>query len=186
MSSLFGNKVKRDPLPLLPELQMLNAVISKVEFRPSMFQGKPQYVTDYDTKEIIYDDKGQPIPRKEFNITFEIQGHSLSNGAPRKTWLALNASTSEKSKLQKLLHILMIELYENSDTAVIDALTGREVRFQLVNKVGANNVIYQNINFESIRCVVNAEGKAKMDKVVASVFQGTKSIKPEDIEEWKD
>lgn len=142
---------ERKPLPLLPELEMLESTISEVKYEFSMFQGKQQYVTDYETKEMIYDASGQPIPRKEFNITFSIKGHSLSNGNPRKAWLKLGSSLGEKSKLTKLLYMLMIKLVDPTPKEVINALLNKELRFQLVNKEGKDGNVYQNVNFDSIR-----------------------------------
>lgn len=171
-------QTKREPLPLLPELEMLEAEITDVAYQFCMFNGKQQYVTNYETKETIYGDDGQPIPRKELNITFSIKGHSMVNGKPRKAWLKLGASLSEKSKLTKFLHILMIDLVEPSAKDIISALIGTKIRFQLVNKDGKNGETYQNVNFESIRCVVDKRVKDEINKV----FQGTKeTIKPEDI-----
>lgn len=172
-------KTKREPLPLLPELEMLEAEITDVAFQFSMFNGKQQYVSNYETKEMIYDEKGQPIPRKEFNITFSIKGHSLTNGNPRKAWLKVGASLSEKSKLSKLLKILMISAVEPSAKDIINALTGTKVRFQLVNKPGKDGQIYQNINFESIRCVVDKRVQSLIDKATGN------GIQPEDIV-WSD
>lgn len=168
-------KAERKPLPLLPELEMLEAKISEVKFEYAMFQGKQQYVTDYDTKELIYDSTGQPIPRKEFNITFEISGHSLSNGNPRKAWLKLGSSLGEKSKLSKLLNMLMIKVLDPTPKDIINALLNKELRFQLVNKAGKDGTIYQNINFDSIRCLVR-------EPIPTPPVQ---TINPDDIE-WKD
>ncbi len=152
--SEYNRKIKnseRKPLPLLPELEMLDAKIVEVKYEFSMFNGQQQYVTDYDTKELIYDDAGQKIPRKEFNITFEIAGHAMSNGNARKAWLRLGSSLGKKSKLSKLLNMLCINLVDPTPKDIINALMGRELKFQLGNKEGKDENVYQNIIFDSIR-----------------------------------
>jgi len=158
---------ERKPLPLLPELEMLEAIITEVKFEFAMFQGKQQYVTDYETKEIIYDANGQPIPRKEFNITFEIAGHSLSNGKPRKAWLKVGSSLGDKSKLSKLLNMLMIKLVDPTPKDIIAALLNRELKFQLVNKSGKDGNVYQNVNFDSIRCLVRKPLEAPIVQTIS-------------------
>lgn len=142
---------EKKPLPLLPELTMLDAQITDVKLDYATFQGKPQYVQDFDTKENILDENGQPIPRKEFNITFSLSGYSLPNNDPRKCWLKLGASMGEKSKLAKFVKVLNINLINPSPRALMQVLMGRQVRFQLINKEGKDGNTYQNINFDSIR-----------------------------------
>lgn len=174
--SEYDNKLvrgERKPLPLLPELEMLNSQITDVKFEFAMFKGQQQYVTDYETKEFIYDPAGQKIPRKEFNVTFSIKGHSLPNGSPRKAWLKVGASLGEKSKLTKLLYMLEIKLKDPTPRDIMSALLNKEIRFQLVNKEGKDGETYQNINFDSIRGVITPKAEP------------VETINPEDIV-WRD
>lgn len=142
----------KKPLPLLPELTMLDAQITNVTLEYAQFQGKPQYLQDFETKENILDANGQPIPRKEFNITFSFNDYQLPNKDPRKAWLKLGASLGEKSKLAKFLKVLNVNIVNPNPRTLITCLMGRHVRFQLVNKESGGTV-YQNINFDSIRPV---------------------------------
>jgi len=167
----LGTKEKKQ-FPLLPELTMLQAKIETVKYEFAMFEGKQQYVTDYKTKEVIYDKSGQPIPRKEFSISFALKEHSLDNGNPRKCWLRVGASLGEKSKLTKLLGVLDVKLVDPTPKDIIRELEGMDVKFQLVNKTGNDRIIYQNVNFDSVRKVIVAE-------------EGKKTIDVNDIQ-WKD
>jgi hypothetical protein len=154
-----GTKTK---LPLLPELEMLESTITDVVLQYSMFQGKPNYAKN-ENGENILDKDGNPIQKKEFQITFCFKNHSLSDGKPRKQWLKLGASVNEKSKLKKFLALLGIQIAEGSIKSLkqlvllVESIKGYEVKFQLVNKPDAKGEVWQNINFDSIRLVSKAK-----------------------------
>lgn len=57
---------------------------------------------------------------------------------------------------------------------IIRFLTGVECKFQLVNKTGKDQKVYQNINFDSIRVINPTSGVADV-----------KTISPDDIQ-WVD
>lgn len=155
--SLSAPKMK---LPLLPELEMMEAEITSVIYQYSFFGGKPNYITN-ENKELVLDANGQPIQKKEFAITFALKDFTLNDGKPRKQWLRLGASLNEKAKLKKFLTLLGCDIPTLTPQLIIDLLTGTKVKFQLVNKPDDAGNIWQNINFDSIRLVAKADKNVK-------------------------
>jgi hypothetical protein len=150
-------KSPKTDLPLLPELEPLEATITEVEFKTDEFKGKTVYLTN-DNKETILDGDGNPIPRKIFNVTVSYKSHLLSNGTARKSWLKLGASMNEKAKLPKLIDALKIKISDNpTPKEIIDALKGFQVKLQLKNNEGNDGKVYQNIIFDTIRPAVVLE-----------------------------
>jgi hypothetical protein len=131
------------PLELLPAREWLGAKIVSVEYRVCQFNGKIQYMTkkEYDEtekKEVeiqILDKEGDPIPRREFYITFEFHTYTLPNGSPRKAWLQIGASLGDKAHLPTLLYNILGENYViDTPQDVIDGLQGKDIKLQLKNK----------------------------------------------------
>jgi len=127
------------PLELLPAREWLGARIVDVEYRVCMFNGQVQYMTKKDEAgaeiQILDRETQQPIPRREFYMTFEFHQYELPNKSPRKAWLQLGASLGEKAHLPTFLFNVLGANY-NVDTpqSVVSALKGKEVRLQLKNK----------------------------------------------------
>ena len=143
-------KSQQVDLPPLPELEPLEAVISKVEFKADEFKGKPVYITDQNKVNIL-DSEGNPIPRKIFNITFDFKEYKIKNNEPRKAWLKVGASFNEKAKLPKLLEALRLKVSENpTPNEIITLLSGLNIKLQLKNNP-KDGKIYQNIIFDTIR-----------------------------------
>lgn len=151
----IGQK-ERQPLPLLPELEKITAEIAEVKLQYAVFAGKPVYILDQQTQKPILDKDGNPIQKKEFQITFNLKDYHLSNGEPRKQWLKVGASWNDKSKLKKLCKTLGFDWELITPKLIVDSLLEVIVSFQLVNKE-SNGKIYQNINFDSIRLVSKPE-----------------------------
>ena len=145
-------KTESEPLPLLPEREWLRATIVMVKYQIAMFQGQPQTLKDRDGNEILRD--GQPIHRKEFDLTFEYDDYRIPNTEePRKSWLRLGASLGEKAHLPKFLANVVPENSFETPNDVINALQGREVQLQLSNKMGKNQKMYQNVIYDAVRVI---------------------------------
>ena len=127
------------PLELLPAREWLGAKLVDVEYRICMFNGKVQYMTKKiegtDEEEQILDKENNPIPRREFYMTFEFHQYELPNGLPRKAWLQLGASLGEKAHLPTFLYNVLGKDYViETPTDVVSMLKGVEVKLQLKNK----------------------------------------------------
>lgn len=153
------NKPLKQPqqdLPLLPELEPLDATITDVEYKTDEFKGKTVYLTN-ENKETILDNDGNPIPRKIFNVTCSFKAYTLANGTARKSWLKLGASMNEKAKLPKLLEALKLKVSSNpTPREIIDLLKGVDIKLQLKNNT-KDSKTYQNIIFDTIRPAVVLE-----------------------------
>lgn len=150
------------PLELLPEREWLFAKILKVEYRVVVFNNKVQNLTrkDEDTGqdiEIIDEESGLPIPRREFNITFQMHDYYLPNQDPRKTWLQIGASLGEKAHLPTLLYnTIGAEAVVDTPEVLISGLEGMEVRLQLKNKPNkkdASKPPYQQVVYDAVQSV---------------------------------
>ncbi len=135
---------ERQPLDLLPDREWLRAEIASVRYQYSMFNNKVQYYTNQDGEEIL-DEEGKRIPRREFEITFELKDFDLPNGKPRNAWLRMSASKGDKAHLPVFLFNMGIQdAYTPQD--VIDRLTGANVLIQVANKPNMDNTkVYQNV-----------------------------------------
>lgn len=157
-----GGKGTMKDLPLLPEREWLNAVVVEVKYEQGKFNGQPAYLTDYETKEQILDDSGNPIPRMIFNITFELPDHVIPNteGINRKCWLTLGASLNEKAHLPHFLfNVCGKNTSFNTPRDVITKLEGKTVRLQLKNKPDKNGKIWQNVVWDAVQRVMTEEEK---------------------------
>ena len=150
------------PLALLPDRAWLNATISEVDYRYSMFGGKVQYMAKKETNPetgqeedvFILDSNGNKLIRKEFNIKFKLADYSLPNGDPRCSWLTMGASMGEKAHLpQFLFNVIGTGFEPTCPTDVIRALEGKAVRLQLKNKPNKKDPSrppYQNVIFDAV------------------------------------
>lgn len=137
--------------PLLPEREWLKAKIDKVDYRIAQFQGKTQYLTDQEQNPIL-DKAGEPIPRKEFNITFILKDYQIDNGSPRKAWLRLGASLGKGANLPTFLINMRVAGSESTTPQdIILDLEGQDVEFQLANKPREGKQPFQVVLFDTVR-----------------------------------
>ncbi len=146
-----SNMPERKPLELLPEREWLEAKIVKVVYQYAMFNNKMQYITDMDDQPIL-DENDQPIPRKEFNITFELKDYFLPNNEPRKAWLRMSASFGDKANLPIFLTSILGN-YPDTPGEIISGLEGVSVKLQLQNKPNKDKTKqpYQNVIFDAVK-----------------------------------
>ncbi len=162
----YGKPVSKggEPLPLLPDREWLTARIKSVEYRVSMFNNQVQNITkkvfdEAENKEIeeeILDDEGNPIPRKEFNLTFALDNYELPNKEPRRVWLSMGATMGERSHLPTLLHNTLGHDNEvQTPQEIIDALTGLPVKLQLSNKPNKDTTKqpYQKVIYDAVKTI---------------------------------
>jgi len=148
----------KKPLPLLPDREWLRANIVKVKYQYAMFNNTVQYISYKEegaTEEIfVLDEQGEKIPRKEFEIVFELTDYMLPNNEPRKAWLKMGASSGEKAHLPKFLNT-MLGTTSNADTPqlIIDGLTGIDVMLQVGNKDNKKDPDhpYQNVIWDAVK-----------------------------------
>jgi len=141
------------PLEFFPEREWLDAMIDKVEYRYVYRKGYIQYLQN-SNKEDILDDDGEKIARREFNITFIMKAYDLPNGDPRKSWLSLGASMGQKAHLPKVLEVFGYTNENPTPSQIIEALEGKEVRFQVSNKKSeTTDKEYQNVIWDSLKLV---------------------------------
>ena len=158
----------KEPLELLPEREWLNAQIKDVEYRIAMFNGQVQYLTDFETKEPILRD-GEKIPRKEFNITFNLNDYALKNGDPRKAWLKLGSSFSDKGHLKPFLMSVVPNAISNIETPkdVVNCLIGTPVKLQLTNKQSKDGTrTYQNVVWDAVKVGAKEQDTADVQKAL--------------------
>ena len=179
--SEYNKKVGSDlppkkPLPLLPEREWLRANIVNVKYQYAMFNNAIQYITykDEETQEDVFvtdPDTGEKIPRKEFEIVFELADYMLPNNEPRKAWLKMGASSGEKAHLPKFLNALL-GTTQNADTPqlIIDGLKGLDVLLQVGNKENKKDPDhpYQNVIWDAVK-LANAAPK---DPATAPISEG--------------
>lgn len=146
------NKLEREPLELIPDREWINAKIYDVVYEIDVFNGKTQYITNK-KEEFILDKEGNKIPRKVFNITFNLNDYKLSNGNPRKAWLRLGASLGENAKLPKFLDNLGIEVGPDATPRDIeDMLKGMDVKIQLANRKSKDgSKTFQNVVYDAVK-----------------------------------
>ncbi len=156
---------ERKPLELLPEREWLNAKIVKVDYQYAMFNNKVQYITDGDDNPIL-DENDQPIPRKEFKLTFEFKNYLLPNNAPRKTWLQMSASFNDKANLPVFLNNVLGAEYPKTPTEIISALNEAHVKLQLQNKPNkdAAKLPYQNVIYDAVKTIDIGEHPAAQEE----------------------
>ena len=130
--------VGMEPLPDLPTDRALQGIITKVDYRIKIYQGKVAYKTDFETKEVLYDDKGKPIPQKEFNIEVSLPEFPMRGGDKskcRRTWISVGASLGKNAKLTLLLANLGIALNGAVKAkAIIDALVLKNIKLLVAKK----------------------------------------------------
>lgn len=161
--SEYSKKVGSDlppkkPLPLLPEREWIKASIIDVKFQYAMFNRQIQYISYKDDKTqeevFITDDQGEKIPRKEFEIVFELSDYKLPNDDPRRAWLKMGASWGEKAHLPKFL-MNVAGPTTNIDTpdTIIEALKGTDVLLQVGNKPNKKDADhpYQNVIWDAVK-----------------------------------
>jgi len=160
----YNKKVGSDlppkkPLSLLPDREWLRANIVDVKYQYAMFNNAVQYVSykeEGSTEEIFVEDPetGEKIPRKEFEIVFELADYMLPNNEPRKAWLKMGASSGEKAHLPKFLNTMLGSTH-NADTPqlIIDSLKGTDVMLQVGNKENPKDADHpwQNVIWDAVK-----------------------------------
>ena len=151
----FNKPVKsgeRKPLPLLPQREWLTAAIVEVKYQYVIFNNEIQYMTDKDENQIL-DSDSNPIPRREFEITFEFHDFFLPNDKPRKAWLRLSASFGESAHLPVFLWGVIPGHKLSTPAQIIEALKGKDVKLQLKNKASKKDPkkIFQNVIWDSVQ-----------------------------------
>ena len=143
---------ERKPLDLLPEREWLNAKISSVKYQIAMFNGQIQFITDMEGNQLLNAD-GDPVPRKEFEITFHLNDYQLSDGKARNAWLKIGASMGEKAHLPAFLYNVIGHADIKTPAQLIQALTAREVKLQLANKHSKKDPskIYQVVIWDAVK-----------------------------------
>lgn len=128
--------VGMEPLPDLPTDRALRGMITKVDYRIKLYQGKVAYKTDFETKEPIYDAKGNPIPQKEFSIEVSLPDFPMKGSDKlRRAWISVGASLGKSAKLTLLLANLGIDLKGAvKASAIIDALLQRNIKFLVAKR----------------------------------------------------
>ena len=121
------------PLPMLPEREWLEAIIVEVNYQYAEFKNEIQFVKD-EIGNIKLDEDGNPIKRREFEITFELPKFSLDNGEPRKQWLRLSSSRFKKAYLPGFLKNVGIDSDGVTPQKIIDELKNKKVKLQLATK----------------------------------------------------
>lgn len=160
----YSKKVGSDlppkkPLSLLPDRDWLRANIVDVKYQYAMFNNAVQYISykeEGSTEETFVLDEvtQEKIPRKEFEIVFELADFMLPNNEPRKAWLKMGASSGEKAHLPKFLNTMLGSTH-NADTPqlIIDALNGTDVMLQVGNKDNKDpeKPPYQNVIWDAVK-----------------------------------
>lgn len=156
------------PLELLPEREWLGARISDVEYRVVVFNNQIQYLTkkewdEAEQKEVdvqILDDNQQPIPRREFFVTFEFHNYELPNGkGPRRAWLQMGASLGDGAHLPTFLgNVVGFDKELKTPSEIIGALKGKEVKLQLGNKPRKDKTKppYQKVIYDAVKALDGA------------------------------
>jgi len=148
-----------DPIPkgggkdleLLPEREWLHARIADVKYEYAVYNNEIQVVKDSEGNIILGDD-GEPIKRKQFEITFHFKNYSLPDGSPRRAWLRLGASMSIRSHLFTFLYNLNCHEADLTPAGLIDHLKGTDVKLQLSNKLSKDgSKTYQNVIFDAVK-----------------------------------
>ena len=153
MNQPLKSNIPLPPLDPLPEFAPIYGRISKVEFQPKIFNGKPCPRKDKEGNTIINSD-GEPVYYREFKITIDLKDYALPNGKARFCWIQLTAALSgDKAKLPKLLRNLFGEEYIALQTPaeIIGALTGQDVVFQMENHISKTNKPYQIVMYNTVR-----------------------------------
>lgn len=167
------------PLEFFPEREWLDAKVESVEYRYVYRKGYIQYLQN-SNKEDILDDDGEKIPRKEFNITFVMLNYELPNGDPRKGWLSLGASMSDRAYLPKVLKKFGNDHDDPTPQQIIDTFAGKDVRFQVANKVSeANGKEYQNIIWDSVKPASQKDSPAAGNGIHCACDAKTVKTNPE-------
>jgi len=138
------------PLPFLPDREWLKGRISKVSYEYVYFKGKMQYLTSQKTEELILDESGEAIPRRQFNIEILCNDYQLPNGEPRKAWVKLGASMGSQANLPKFLANMDMDEEDPTPQVIIDYLVDKDVKFQMATKQGTNGE-YQQVVWDSVK-----------------------------------
>lgn len=147
-------KNEAPPLEFFPEREWLSALVDHVDYRYVYRNGQQQYVQNKDKEDIIDRDSGERIPRKEFNITMLLKDYYLPNGDPRKAWLSLGVSMSERAHLPQVLEKFDFTKDNPTPNQIKSVFQGLKVRFMVVNKkTQANGKPYQAVDWDSLRPV---------------------------------
>jgi len=141
------------PLVFFPEREWLKGRISSAEYEYAYFRGKMQYITKQGTGEEVLDEEGNPIPRRQFNITILMEDYNLPNGEPRKCWVKLGASMNQRANLPQFLINLGMDVEGQEDPTpqeIIDFLEDMDVKLQVATKHGENGD-YQQVIWDSVK-----------------------------------
>jgi len=161
----LGGK-ERAPLPLLPDREWLGARIINVELRICMFNNQIQYLCrkEFDEEQqkevdipIIDDDSGEKIPRKEFNIKFQLHDYTLPDAkisTQRNVWVTIGAAMGDRAHLPTFLfNVVGPDFKPGTPNDVVNALKGVEVKLQLANKPNKKDPTkppYQNVLYDAV------------------------------------
>jgi len=141
---------KLPPLPPFPTREWLTGRISVVEYGIAYFNNKPIVCTDSEDNELT-DERGDPIYRREFNITILVNDHYLPNNEPRKVWLRLGASLGKKANLPKFLKKVIGEGFSETPAEIINDLQNKDIKFQMADKVSeSTQKEYQSVIWDSV------------------------------------
>lgn len=153
------------PLEFYPEREWLSALVDNVDYRYVYRNGQQQYVTNAKQEQVL-DEDGNPIPRKEFNLTFLMKDYFLPNGEPRKAWLSLGASMSERAHLPQVLEQFGFTKDNPTPNQIKSVFNGVEVRFQVANKKRERDgKPYQVVIWDTLRPIPKEDdpGSQKVD-----------------------